>query len=171
MIPNSLKGEIEMKVKSNTMQVYSPQEWDIGNLIRDSSLFDLVRRKLRPETYLRHELKDLVEIMIEHGNSVEEIYKISKEAAVYAMTLCNHVLNWTVQSKCKELEPDKPLSIKEGLENCMPMKYRDSQSYMIFWQATLKLFTDKDKENYQTNKLAFMHAMDMYLSYTSPARR
>ncbi len=154
-----------MTVKSNTMQVYSPQEWDVGNLIRDSSLFDLVRRKLRPETYLKYELSDLVKIMIEHGNSVEEIYKVNKDAAIYAITLCNYVLNWTVQCKCKELKEDKSSSFKDGMESIMPTKYRDSQSYEGFWQATLKLFTDKHKENYQTNKLAFMHAMDMYQSF------
>ncbi|MCE5319273.1 MAG: hypothetical protein LLG04_18155 [Parachlamydia sp.] len=93
-----------MKKFSKTLQVYTPQEFDIGNLIRDDELFAIARHRLRPEIYLQDELQRLVKVMIEVGNKIEEIVKVDRVLAVYAMTLCNHVLNWTLKSKCKDLE-------------------------------------------------------------------
>lgn len=90
------------KNKRLILQNYTPQEWDVGVLIKSDEIFNLRRRKLRPETYLQQDLRQLVEIMIEHGNSTEAICRVDRRLAEYAMTLCNYVLNWTIQSPCKE---------------------------------------------------------------------
>ena len=78
---------------------YSPAEWDIGALLNNDQVFALARHKLHPETMLDHQLKKLVEVMVIHGNCIENIKQIDSELAIYAMELANNTAAWTIQLK------------------------------------------------------------------------
>jgi hypothetical protein len=86
-----------------------PEEFDIGALINNDEVFEIARKKLRPERYLDPKLKNLVEIMIKYGNSISAIAKINTELAVYAMELSNHVSGWQIKLKEESYE-----SLKEN---------------------------------------------------------
>ena len=96
-----------MKTFSKKLSGCTPAEFDIGALINNYEIFALVKRKLFPETMLEGDLKKLVEIMIEHGNSVFEIMKIDKNMALYAMELSNHVTSWQIKLKEQSYETMK----------------------------------------------------------------
>lgn len=85
----------------------TPAEFDIGALINNDEIFNLARRKLFPATMLEGPLKRLVEIMIEHGNSISAILKVDKEMAIYAMELANHVSAWQIKLKEESYESTK----------------------------------------------------------------
>jgi hypothetical protein len=93
-----------MRMMNKTLSGCSPQEFDIGALINNDEIFALCRRKLHPETMLPGSLKRLVEIMIEHGNSISAIMKVDKQMAVYAMELANHVAGWQIKLKEEDYE-------------------------------------------------------------------
>lgn len=82
----------------------TPREFDIGALINNDEIFSLVRRKLHPETMLDGPLKRLVEIMIEYGNRIEDILRVDKVMAIYALELSNHVSGWQIKLKEKGYE-------------------------------------------------------------------
>lgn len=74
-----------------------PAEFDIGSLLNNDEVFELARKKLRPETMLDGPLKSLVQLMVEHGNSIDTILKFDKSLALYAMELSNYVSAWTIK--------------------------------------------------------------------------
>ncbi|RPI86036.1 MAG: hypothetical protein EHM34_00550 [Nitrosopumilales archaeon] len=152
-----------MKSLNKKLSACTPAEFDVGALINNDEIFALARRKLFPGTMLDGPLKRLVEIMIEHGNSIEAIFKIDKEIAVYAMELSNHVSGWQLQLKeqkahFEEKYTDKEIPFEDRVREFVPewqRKYCSGKSYEFLCEQ-FKLFLEKPitLEKQQSLKLA-----------------
>lgn len=152
------------------MSACTPREFDIGALINNDEIFSLARRKLHPETMLEGPLKRLVEIMIEYGNRIEDIMRVDKVMAIYAMELSNHVARWQIQLKEESYESLKEEKIMDDtlenkVKNWLPeaqRKYAKGKSY-DFLCLYLKMFLEG---TYTREKIeALRNAKDNFESY------
>ena len=156
----------KMKIERGIM----PEEFDIGALINNDEIFELARKKLRPERYLDQKLKALVEIMIEHGNSIDSIVEVDRELAIYAMELSLHVSGWQIKLKQESYisndNQDKKLRVKDMLIDFLPERQRkfvESESFKFMCQQLEKFLTEKN--NYDENRQALKLARDNFEHY------
>lgn len=93
-----------MKTYKKNISNYTPQEFDIGALLLNDEIFELCRESLNPEMFLDEDLKKLVNIMKNNGNSIANIIKVDKFCAEYAFELANLVSRWMIEIKEKNYE-------------------------------------------------------------------
>jgi len=82
----------------------SKQEFDIAGLVNNDEIFKLVRHKLVCYQTDNHKLKQLTDIMFEHGNSISAILKVNMDIAIYAMYIANHEAKWFITNSHKNHE-------------------------------------------------------------------
>lgn len=160
-----------MRLKKLSKPNYLPQEFDIGNLLNNDEIFNLIRPKLRPETYLDDKLQKLVRIMIDHGNSIDAILKICKDSASYALELANHAASWTIQlrnEKFKEekIEKKEPIDYEELVRMSLTdeeKQYANGECFK-FLCSQLQRFLE-DKGHFEDNRQSLRMAKENFDNY------
>lgn len=74
----------------NKITLSNYYEFFLGMLLTDDEFYKENRKNIKINMFLESNINELCLILYEKSNLIEDIYKINKKLAIYAMELANH---------------------------------------------------------------------------------